>query len=67
VANTFGSAQAADLTASGERQITGQAVEKAAGAKITRPGGVDDTHNRLSRDLATGFYSPRHPPISSSS
>jgi hypothetical protein len=62
----FGSAQTADPAADGKRESAGQALEKAAGVKITRPGGVDDTRNRRSRDLATGFYSPCHPPISSS-
>src|SRR5713101_4355704 len=37
----FGSAHAADLAAHGECQLAGQAIEKAAGVKITRAGGVD--------------------------
>ena len=58
MANIFGSAQAADLSASGKRQITGQAVEKAAGVKINPPGGVGEARNRRRRDLATGFSRP---------
>ena len=50
MADDFGSAQAADPAAGGERQIAGQAVEKTAGVEIARSGGVDDARHRRRRD-----------------
>ncbi len=50
----FGSAQAADLAADGERQVAGQAVKKAAGIEIARPRGVDHASDRRRIDAMLG-------------
>src|SRR6516162_11208219 len=60
MADDFGSAQTADLAAGGERQSAGQAIKEAAGVKIARSGGVDDTGNRRGRDETLGAWRQDH-------
>src|SRR5438034_3366348 len=46
MADDFGGAQAADLAASGERQVAGQAEQEACGIEVARSGRVDDPRHR---------------------
>src|SRR5439155_20735934 len=54
MADDFGSAQTADLTAGGERPVAGQAEEETAGIKIAGAGGVDDPCDRRRGDAMLG-------------
>src|SRR5260370_18260747 len=60
MADDFGSAQTADLAADGEGELAGQPIEKAAGVKIARAGGVDDPCHRRCGDAMLGAVSQDH-------
>src|ERR1700738_3880747 len=62
MADDFGSAQPADLTAGGERPVAGQAKEETTGIKIAGPGGVDDACGRCGGYAMLGAVRQDHAP-----
>src|ERR1700738_4891190 len=62
MADDFGSAQPADLTAGGERPVAGQAKEETTGIKIAGPSGVDDPRGRCGGDAMLGAVRQDHAP-----